>query len=460
MLCFLRNQLVKGCFENDLNLHMRRSPLPGTPVLRRGKMASELIFDDRAEIDDLLQSGVQFRLLAENVKDYAIFLLDPKGTIVSWNKGAEYIKGYEAEEIIGKHFSCFYPVEDVRLGKPERELETARREGRFEEEGLRIRKDGSQFWANVIITALLDEKNSLRGFSKITRDITERRQAEILLQRQAELLHLSYDAIIVWRPGGAIESWNKGAEELYGYSKEEAVGQVARDLLKTIHPEPWPLIEARLHEGKFWEGELKHRTREGREVIVSARIQLVRGEDGVERVLETNRDITKRKSAEEELLHLNQTLRALSNTNQAAMHAEDVSNFLDGVCRIIVEDCGHPMVWVGFAEDDENKTVRPVAQAGFEEGYLETIKITWSDTELGRGPTGTAIRTGTPDVCRNMLTEPRMRPWREQAIKRGYAFFRRASAEGRRANPGSTHDLFERAGLLFKRRGAIARRVS
>ena len=132
-------------------------------------------------------------------------------------------------------------------------------------------------------------------------------------------------------------------------------------------------------------------------------------------------DITAVKKQEEELLRLNRILRALSNTNQAAIHAEGVSDFLDAVCRIIVEDCGHPMVWIGFAEDDENKTVKPVAQAGFEEGYLETIKITWSDTELGRGPTGIAIRTGTPDVCRNMLTETRMAPWREQAIKRGYA---------------------------------------
>jgi PAS domain S-box-containing protein len=129
----------------------------------------------------------------------------------------------------------------------------------------------------------------------------ERKRAEVLLQRQAELLHLSYDAIIVWQLGGCIENWNKGAEELYGYSQEEAVGQVTHDLLKTIHPEPWPQIEAKLRERKFWEGELKHRTRDGLEVIVSARHQLVRGADGVERVLETNRDITEGKLAEEAL---------------------------------------------------------------------------------------------------------------------------------------------------------------
>ncbi len=129
----------------------------------------------------------------------------------------------------------------------------------------------------------------------------ERKKAEVLLQRQAELLHLSYDAIIVWQLGGRIESWNKGAEELYGYSQEEAVGQVTHDLLKTIPPEPWPQIEAKLRAQKFWEGELKHRTRDGQEVIVSSRHQLVHDSDGVERVLETNRDITERRRAEQEL---------------------------------------------------------------------------------------------------------------------------------------------------------------
>ncbi len=132
-------------------------------------------------------------------------------------------------------------------------------------------------------------------------EIVERKRAEALLQRQAELLHLAYDAIIVWQLGGPIESWNKGAEKLYSYSQEEAVGQFTHDLLKTIHPIPWPQIEAKLHESGFWEGELKHHTRGGQALIISARKQLVRGTDGVERILEVNRDITERKQMEEGL---------------------------------------------------------------------------------------------------------------------------------------------------------------
>jgi PAS domain S-box-containing protein len=132
-------------------------------------------------------------------------------------------------------------------------------------------------------------------------------------------------------------------------------------------------------------------------------------------------DITERKKQEEELNRVNRTLRALSNASQAMMQAKSESDLLTEVCRIIVEDCGHTLTWVGFAEQDQGKTIRPVAQAGFEEGYLETLNLTWADTERGRGPTGTAIRTGKPDICRNMLTDPRFAPWREQALKRGYA---------------------------------------
>src|SRR5207249_3466083 len=133
----------------------------------------------------------QFRLLVESVSDYAIFLLDPEGRIASWNAGAQRIKGYRAEEIIGQHFSRFYPEEDVRARKPEGELEIAQREGRFEDEGWRVRKDGSLFWANVVLTALRDEAGNLKGFSKITRDLTERRRAQEKLKAFAQQLHRS-----------------------------------------------------------------------------------------------------------------------------------------------------------------------------------------------------------------------------------------------------------------------------
>ena len=140
-------------------------------------------------LDDLrrLQREFElFRLMIDGVKDYAIFMLDPEGRITTWNSGAERIKGYKADEIIGQHFSRFYTKEDVERRWPEHELKVAREEGKYEEEGWRVRKDGTTFWANVLITALFDAAGELRGFSKVTRDVTLRREAEQELLRAKE----------------------------------------------------------------------------------------------------------------------------------------------------------------------------------------------------------------------------------------------------------------------------------
>jgi PAS domain S-box-containing protein len=148
-----------------------------------------------------------------------------------------------------------------------------------------------------------------RQFAALFLDVTEQKRAAEALKRQAELLDLSSDAMIVWQLGGRIESWNRGAEELYGYSGSEALGRLSHDLLATIHQRPWPQIEATLREHGHWEGEVRHRTKDGREIVISTRHQLIRGGDGVERVLETNRDISDRKRAEEALRLSEQRLR-------------------------------------------------------------------------------------------------------------------------------------------------------
>jgi PAS domain S-box-containing protein len=146
---------------------------------------AEDITDQRRVVEELRLSEERFRLLVESVMDYAIFMLDPDGYVTTWNTGAERMKGYKADEIIGQHFRTFYPPEMQALRHPEHELEIAVREGRYEEEGWRIRKDGTAFWANVVITALFDHDHHLVGFGKVTRDITERRQAEAARDRAA-----------------------------------------------------------------------------------------------------------------------------------------------------------------------------------------------------------------------------------------------------------------------------------
>jgi len=178
-----------------------------------------------------------------------------------------------------------------------------------------------------------------------------------------------------------------------------------------------------LAEGvKRFECEMPIRILSGDIKILSLHLSVVKGfEDTLSNVLVSFIDITENKKKEKELHKLNRTLSALSKSSQEMTRATDESVYLDEVCKIIINDCGYAMLWIGYAEDDEGKTVKPVAFSGFEEGYLETLNITWADMERGNGPTGTAIRTGKPAMCKNMLTDPAFKPWREDAIKRGYA---------------------------------------
>jgi PAS domain S-box-containing protein len=402
---------------------------------------------------ELQASEEKFRLLVDGTKDHAIFMLDPGGRVVSWNPGAQRIKQYTAGEIIGQHFSRFYPADDVQSGNPERALQTAAAKGKYEEEGWRIRKDGTRYWASAVITALRDDAGNLRGFSKVLRDSTERKQAEesarrlleeetarrvtdqynrvveaqreqmrvtltsigdgvtttnaqgrvtllntvaealtgwtneeaagqplekvfhivnertkqvvedpvakvlatgrivglanhtvliakdgterpiadsaapirdesgrtsgvvlvfrdvtqrrreeATLRRQADLLEQTHDAIFVWQLRGPIVYWNAGAEHLYGFSKQEAVGKVSHELLATIFPEgDRAAFEAAIERHGEFRGELIHTKKNGERITVESLNRLMTESDGQQFVLETSRDVTERKTLEMEL---------------------------------------------------------------------------------------------------------------------------------------------------------------
>ncbi len=184
----------------------------------------------RWETEEVLrQSEERFRLLVEGAKDYAIFMIDPNGLVGSWNPGAQRIKGYRAEEIIGKHFSRFYTPEDIEARKPDQAIQAAAEQGAYEAEGWRVRKDGSRFWANVILTAVRGEDGKLRGFVKVTRDFSDRKRADDALQKSEQqfraLFEHSPDAILVIDPDGNIVEVNAQVEKFFGYRRAELAGQ-------------------------------------------------------------------------------------------------------------------------------------------------------------------------------------------------------------------------------------------
>jgi PAS domain S-box-containing protein len=216
----------------------------------------------------LRDSEERFRILVDGITDYAIFRLTPTGHVASWNQGAERIKGYKQDEIIGRHFSCFYRPEELASGFPERELKVAAQAGRCEEEGWRVRKDGSQFWANVVITPLRDESGTLRGFSKITRDITERKGAEDRLHESEERHRMLFDnnPHPTWaydRETLRFLAVNKAAVRKYGYSTAEFLAMTVKDIRLTEDVPALLESVASVREGNEKVSDWRHRLKDG-----------------------------------------------------------------------------------------------------------------------------------------------------------------------------------------------------
>ncbi|GGD21986.1 hybrid sensor histidine kinase/response regulator [Aureimonas glaciei] len=261
-----------------------------------------------SETEHSAGSGSRFELLVQSVTDYAIYMLDPTGVVTSWNPGARRFKGYEAEEIIGEHFSRFYTPEE-RDHVPKLALETAEREGRFEAEGWRVRKDGTHFWANVVIDPIRDHTGELVGFAKVTRDLTERKAAEEELRRSEErfrlLVHSVTDyAIYMLDLEGRVSSWNAGAERFKGYTADEITGEhFSRFYSDEDRAAGIPAIALQTaeREGRF-EAEGWRVRKNGTRFWANVVIDPIKTPDG--RLLgfaKITRDLTERKQSQEEL---------------------------------------------------------------------------------------------------------------------------------------------------------------
>ena len=266
------------------------------------------------------ESSETFRQLVEGVQDVAIFMLDGAGRVSTWNSGAERIKGYRAEEIVGQHFHRFYPPEAVAEGKPARLLAIAARDGQVEDEGWRVRKDGARFWAEVIITARRDSEGAVIGFAKVTRDLTARKEAQDALHRSEQTFQLLVEsiqdcAIFMLDPDGRVASWNAAAERIKGYRAQEIMGEH----FSTFYPPDdvaqgkpqWALEIAERegrHEDEGWRVR-KDGTRFWANTVISPMRDLQGGLIGYAKV---TRDLTQRRRAEQALAQTSQELERFS----------------------------------------------------------------------------------------------------------------------------------------------------
>jgi PAS domain S-box-containing protein len=298
-----------------------------------------------------------FRLLVDGIEDYGIYMLDLDGTVLTWNKGAQRIQGFRAGDVIGKHFGLVYPPEDVESGKPDGELVIARSVGRFEEEGWRMRKDGSRFWANVVITTLYDDSRQIRGFGKVTRDLSERRSAEARYRMIVESVR-DY-AIFMLDKDGIVQSWNAGAQALKGYQAHEIIGRsfqtfyTEADLARKY---PQHELEVAAEMGRY-EDEGWRVRKDGSRFWANVIITALRDDNGsLVGFSKVTRDLTDRKRAEEALRESEERIRLM------------VSSVRD-YAIIMLDPTGHIVSWNAGAERIKGWTAKEIIGKSFETFY-------------------------------------------------------------------------------------------
>lgn len=351
-------------------------------------------------------------------------LLDPQYNFIRVNEAYAKACRRKVEDFPGRNHFELFPSDAKRIFdeviRTRQPFQTAARPFTFEDQPGR----GVTYWDWTLVP-VLDDKGELEFLVFALNEVTERKLAEDALQRASayhrSLIEASLDPLVTIAPDGKITDVNNATEKVTGFSRQELIGTD----FSAYFTEPERAQAGYLQvfrEGWVQDYELAVRHRGGHVTPVLYNATVYRDAGGqVVGVFAAARDVSERKHAEQELRRLNRALRTISECNEVIVRAREERELLYGVCGILVKEGGYRMAWVGYAEQDPGKTVRPVASAGVEDDYLESVQITWADTERGRGPSGRAIRTGEPSIARNTQQDPDFAPWREEARRRGFA---------------------------------------
>ena len=369
-------------------------------------------------VEKLLKESEEKLWSVLNATQESIYMFDRNGIITMSNTiGMDRMNITAEDKLIGHHFSEF--MSPVTAGKSQAKLDEVFSTGKpmeFEDER------GDRLYNHNFFPVFKDDKVSY--VVTYSTDITNRKIAEANLKESEDRFRTIAESLPVLIAIYDIEESNfsfvnESFEKAFGINNGDLRDRKLREYFFDPH-DRMELGDILKEKGKAYNKELRVNKSDGTSfwIMTSIRKIMFMNEQAY---LTASINITETKKTHEELLRLNRTLNAKSKSSQAMMHSKNEFIFLHDVCKIIIEDCGHTMAWVGYAQDDQQKTVKPVACFGADDVYIEQVKVTWSDTERGRGPSGTVIRTGKPALCKNILTDPSFKPWREAALGRGYA---------------------------------------
>ena len=382
------------------------------------------ITDKKKAENKIRESEQRLKYHFEN-SPLAVIEWDNNFNVVQWSDEAEKIFGFKKEEVIGIRIDSLDIIyeEDIPVVDKIMERLTSGNELKVISHNRNYNKNRDIIYCVWYNSVLFDEKGNMSSVMSLVENVTLLKKAEESLmdsERRFRTIAESVPALIlISRIREPVVSYvNAAYEKAFGFNKGELTGNPIHDIFCNSEDRK-SIAEALEKNNGINNLEIKVKKRDGTPfwVLTSITRIMFMNEPSY---LTSSIDITETKKAQDELIRLNNALDAHNKSSQVMMHSHNEMQYLNEVCRLIIEDCGHSLVWIGFVQHNKAKSVKPMAFYGFDQGYIDRMNLKWDNSERGRGPTGTAIRTGKPTVCKNIKTDPDFAPWRKDAIERGY----------------------------------------